>query len=144
MQNWLVRPWRQSFNFKGRATRREYWLFFVTLGIGYFGLIFLMTLLIGLLESVPVNVALAFAVTGYMLFALIAMLSLSVRRLHDQDKSGWFILLTFVPLIGILFWILIGFWPGTEGENDYGWNPRDGDRAGPGSRTDFRLTAGQA
>lgn len=48
---------------------------------------------------------------------------MGVRRLHDLDKSGWWMLLLCVPLVNILFYIYILFFKGTEGPSQYGEDP---------------------
>lgn len=48
---------------------------------------------------------------------------ITIRRLHDLDKSGWFILLAFVPIVNIAFLIYIWFFKGTDGYNRYGEDP---------------------
>lgn len=128
MTNWALRPWRRAFDFRGRATRREYWLFYVQLAVAWVTLSLLMAQLIGTFESVVVNVILSLALVGFMLFACIAILSASIRRLHDHDKTGWLFLLTLIPLVGWIFFLIMMLTPGTRGENDYGYDPRDGER----------------
>lgn len=58
-----------------------------------------------------------------VIVGLIISLASSIKRLHDLDKSGWFILLNFVPLVNI--WMLIWLWfiKGTSGKNNYGEDP---------------------
>ena len=126
---WLIAPWRRMFDFSGRATRREYWSF---IGTFYAGL-FLYLLLIG--AFVPVDAAgeaedtvsqLVGLVTMLIfLFAFIAGLSAAVRRVHDHDKTGWFILLGMIPAIGWIFFLIMMLTPGTDGPNSYGSDPRD-------------------
>ena len=47
-------------------------------------------------------------------------LAVSIRRLHDIDKSGWWVLLTPIPLIGLVFFVILGCLPGTKVENRFG------------------------
>ena len=62
--------------------------------------------------------------TGICSFiASIGGIMLSIRRLHDLNKSGWFMLLSLVPLVNVIFWLYILFAPGTTGWNDYGADP---------------------
>jgi len=61
----------------------------------------------------------------FFLAAIVPGLAVSVRRMHDQNKSGWYLLINFVPYIGGLIFLVLCFLPGTEGENDYGWDPRE-------------------
>lgn len=124
---WVIRPWRQAFDFSGRATRREYWLFQAQLLLLYFGLIVLMGWLIEALQSDAVTGGVAVATLLIMLFFIVASLALGVRRVHDHDKTGWLFLLSFVPLIGWIFLLIMTLTPGTKGENSYGYDPREGD-----------------
>lgn len=57
------------------------------------------------------------------IFGFVASIMMLARRLHDLDKSGWWMLLLFVPLVNILFYIYILFFKGTEGPNQYGDDP---------------------
>ncbi len=62
---------------------------------------------------------------GVSLFHILPSLSLTVRRLHDIDKDGWFLLFLLIPIVGpilLLIWMLT---PGTPGENRFGPQPAD-------------------
>lgn len=125
----LVRPWRQAFDFRGRATRREYWLFLVQLYLAFLLLVFAGAFLFelaapGLLEGGE-NPLPALLVGAAMLLMCVPYLAASVRRLHDHDKTGWLFLLSFIPLIGWIFFLIMMLTPGTQGENGYGPDPRD-------------------
>ncbi len=84
-------------------------------------------------ETIVRKAAEAHAIIFYTLVGLIFLLiiwpalAISVKRWHDRDKSGWWVLIGLVPLIGGL-WALIetGFLPGTEGDNQYGPDPLAG------------------
>lgn len=108
------------FDFKGRINRGKFWL-----GIGASWVIALV--IFGILGFVLFQVSAALGylawIAGYAGLVWIG-LALSVKRWHDRDKSGWWILIGFVPLIGGL-WALIetGFLEGTKGENQYGPDP---------------------
>ena len=54
---------------------------------------------------------------------VIADLMLDIRRLHDVNKSGWFILLTIIPAVTPFFYLYLFLMPGTDGNNQYGENP---------------------
>ncbi len=54
---------------------------------------------------------------------LIAALSLNIRRCHDRGRSGWFFILSMVPIVSIWYLIEVGFLPGTPGSNQYGEDP---------------------
>eukprot|EP01035_Chromulina_nebulosa_P037904 gene37904-51182_t len=131
--NPLVRPWRHLFDFRGRASRREYALFHA----GIVALYFLTTILTG------VGAALGFAFIGqpanageivaivilgegglFLLLFVIGHVSVSIRRLHDRNVSWTGYLFTLIPLVGLFYWVPLAFARGTDGENDYGHDPR--------------------
>lgn len=121
----ILRPWRHYADFDGRSSRTEYWLFFITL----YGAIIVLAMFAGLLDEASggsgVSVLFLILLGVGVLAALIPSWSVTIRRLHDQDKSGWMVLLTFIPFIGWIFGLIFAFTPGTEGENEYGPDPRD-------------------
>ena len=105
------------FNPTGRVSRGAYWLnAWVILPIAAFA-ISLILLSIGLSFNELANVALS-------LIILWSNLALSIKRLHDQDKSAWWILFALIPLLGfVVLFIILGFLPGTKGPNRYGPQP---------------------
>lgn len=107
-------------DFSGRARRREYWTFALVNC-----LIALLLLILGLAfgEDSPASNIL---VTIFYLIMLIPNLSVSVRRLHDIGKSGWWLFIGLVPLVGSLLLLVWSFMDSEEGENQYGENPKGG------------------
>ena len=128
MLYWVARPWRQAFNFGDRATRREYWFFMLQLYAGFLIAMFGIGMVLGLAYPAALDddspVVGVLTIVALLLF-LIPYLSASVRRLHDHDKSGWMFLLTFVPIAGWIFYLIMMLTPGTQGANGYGADPRD-------------------
>ena len=128
MGNVLTRPWRRCLDFKGRSTRREFWLFYLQS--------ILVIIAAGLLAEIAKALGASEAIIGFMtipfvlivLFMILAQLAAGVRRIHDHDKTGWFILLGMVPLVGWIFFLIMMLTPGTPGENSDGYDPREGDR----------------
>jgi uncharacterized membrane protein YhaH (DUF805 family) len=104
------------FNFKSRASRSEYWYFALFLLIAGLASFLIDFAILGPVEIGPVNVI-------FTLATMIPSLAVSVRRLHDIGRSGWFILLALIPLIGIL--VLIYWWcqPSEPQPNAYGPPP---------------------
>ena len=110
---------KKYFVFKGRASRSEYWYFQLFLNPIYFFLIL-----------TDENATMS---TGYTLFLLVAVIivflsiipaiSSAVRRFHDIDKSGWFVLITFIPFVGWILMIAMLAGKGTEGKNRFGDYP---------------------
>ena len=128
MLYWVINPWRSAFDFKGRATRREYWLFLIQLYAAFLLGTIAIGLAIGAAEESAGqagSVAGGFGVIGLACLAFLAYLSASVRRLHDHDKSGWFFLVTAFPFFGWIFFLIMMLTPGNPYENSYGPDPRE-------------------
>lgn len=103
--------------FSGRAGRREYWMFFLVYILIYFGLAILTAIMPNMLAQLLGLVTMVFA-----LGLLVPSIAVGVRRLHDSDRSGWWMLLLLVPLAGlyILYLMII---EGTNGSNRFGESP---------------------
>ncbi|MDJ1006542.1 MAG: DUF805 domain-containing protein [Paracoccaceae bacterium] len=109
------------FTLSGRASRSEYWYFFLFCFVGSF----LLGLVDGIVFGTSMN-GLAPISTIFSLLVVIPGIALGFRRLHDIDKSGWWLLLNFVPVIGWLVLIYFLVKKGTEGANSYGLDPLGG------------------
>lgn len=129
--NWMILPYKRYFDFSGRSRRLEYWMFTLFMWIV---IIALFAIGVSLGRSDPVAGAgddiggtgmAVFVVLGLFIAAsIIPGLAVQVRRFHDQDKSGWMVLLGLIPSVGgiiILFFMLL---EGTPGENYYGPDPK--------------------
>ena len=105
-------------NFEGRAPRSEYWwfaLFAVLLGI-------VTSIIDGILGTVTANgIGLISSIASLAL--IIPSIAVAVRRLHDTDRSGWFYLLNFIPIIGWIVLIVFFVQQGTNGCNRFGDDP---------------------
>ena len=101
-------------DFSGRARREEFWYFMI------FNLI--VSAVVGLVAAIPVANVVASIIS---LAILIPTIAVAVRRLHDANYSGWWLLLSFVPLIG--HFVLIIFWTqeGIPADNKWGANPKN-------------------
>lgn len=121
----MVELW---FSFRGRATRSDYWL-------RLFLPIMLISIVLGIVDGVlgMMNPASGMGLLSslFSLFTIWPWLAVSVKRLHDRDQSGWFLLLWFIPIIGwIYLFVVIGFLRGTVGENRFGPDPLGSDGIG--------------
>lgn len=114
------------FSFEGRINRAKFWL--VLLGIAVVEIIVLGATggSAYLTATDPTMVMQSMSSTGYIPFIIFIPLfwiglAVNVKRWHDRDKSGWWVLINLVPVIGGL-WSLIetGFLPGTRGSNRFG------------------------
>ena len=102
--------------FSGRSTRNEYWWFYlITTAV---------SLLLAIIDSV-FSIPFTLLSTIYFFVSLIPSLSIQVRRLHDVDKSGWYMLLNFVIIIGWIWLLILNILDSTPGANKYGPNPKE-------------------
>ncbi len=128
-QNYFVDTIKQRYaQFDGRASRSEYWFFQL------FTIVVLLVL--STISGVIGNFApkLALLPLGLMLIMGLAVmipgLALTVRRLHDSDKSGWLILVGFIPAVGWIISLVFMCLESTPGTNQYGPNPHETDVIG--------------
>ncbi|MBC8952167.1 DUF805 domain-containing protein [Xenorhabdus sp. PB62.4] len=113
--NWYLGVFTKYAIFSGRARRKEYWMFYL------FNMIAVLALCI--LGS-AIDEAIGLVLVGaYALFSLIPNISVTVRRLHDINRSGWWFLLIFVPLLNIVLFVFT-LLEGTQGDNEYGSDPK--------------------
>lgn len=116
--------WKQIlFSFEGRIPRRQYWAGFgIQMLFGAAGAIIFFTLLWRSTSSLAPLAYVLLAPLGIMLFWI--GLAVGIKRWHDRDKSGWWVLIGMIPYIGGI-WQLIecGCLRGSEGDNRYGGDP---------------------
>lgn len=117
-----LQPLRRFADFQGRARRLEFWLFLALIVTSAF----LIAFLAGAVNQVSSTggTLMSMIILLFWLVLLIPMLAVMVRRFHDQDRSGWFVLLNFVPGIGGLLVLIFMCLPGTAGDNQYGADPK--------------------
>ncbi|MBK1881473.1 DUF805 domain-containing protein [Luteolibacter pohnpeiensis] len=110
------------FSFTGRIPRRTFWLWKIVIT---FGMLISIGLLSPLFEHEGILQLVSGALTCILLFIGVwSGLSISVKRWHDQDKSGWWVLISLIPYLGSLIsLIFLGCIAGTPGPNNYGQNP---------------------
>ncbi|WP_293886933.1 MULTISPECIES: DUF805 domain-containing protein [unclassified Sphingobacterium] len=109
-------------NFEGRARRKEYWMFVLAV----FVLFFALGIVGGILSVVSDTLAsLFYGIMGLAYLALlIPAIAVTVRRLHDTNKSGWFILVSLIPFVGSLYLLYLEILEGDKGPNQYGPDPK--------------------
>ena len=127
---WYIKVMRDNYiNFKGRARRKEYWMFtlvYVIILMGctaldnMFGTVFMMDG--GALGEISMGYGWAYTICGLAHF--LPALSLVVRRLHDVGKSGWFYLIILIPLIGIIWLLVLCCTEGQKQDNKWGPDPK--------------------
>ena len=118
---WFSKTLTKNYaNFSGRARRQEYWIFVLFQTI----IFILMGVLSSYLED-DFEISWGFAVLGfYALATLVPWLSMNVRRLHDTGKSGGYLFINFIPLIGRIWYIVLMATNGDNGPNKYGADPK--------------------
>lgn len=132
--DWMLLPLRRYAKFTGRARPKEYWMFVLFL--------FLCFLLLSVVEGAlglsttnhwfqrgPWWASMGASTRGgpltglFTLAMLIPYLAVAVRRLHDSDRSGWWLLIAFFPIIGSIVLIIFFIMGGTRGPNRFGLDP---------------------
>jgi uncharacterized membrane protein YhaH (DUF805 family) len=114
VMNWYLSVLKNYAQFSGRARRTEYWMF----------------VLVNLIISVGITVVEAMIGSpGYIgilynLAVLIPSLAVGARRLHDTGRTGWWMLICLVPIIGIIVLFVFMAFDGDANENQYGINPK--------------------
>ncbi|MHC0446599.1 DUF805 domain-containing protein [Flavobacterium sp. 3-218] len=125
MIEWYKTAMFQNYaNFNGRARRSEYWYFRLATSLLMFAFIFLGLILSAVLGTeigLPIAVGLFFL---YLIASIIPSLAVTVRRMHDLGKSGWTILVSFIPLAGPIWMLVLLVTEGEHGENYYGLDPK--------------------
>ena len=118
--SWYLEALKKYAVFSGRARRMEYWYFVL------FNLIVAIVLaLIDTLLGTTTGVSSFGILSGlYSLAVLIPTLAVLVRRLHDIDRTGWWIFINLIPLIGTIVLLVFELTPGTPGSNSYGPDPK--------------------
>jgi len=116
--SWYLAVLRKYADFSGRARRKEYWMFALVN--------FIIGIVLGLISGMLSN---ALAATNllsllYALLVLIPSLAVGVRRLHDTGRSGWWLLIAVIPLIGAIVLLIFTVQDSEPGHNVYGPNPK--------------------
>ena len=117
--DWYVDVIKKYAVFDGRANLKEYW-FFVLFNV-------IITIVLGIIDRVigtfSAEAQVGLFGTVYGLAIMLPSVAVGVRRLHDTDRSGWWLLLVFIPCIGVVVLILFLAQEGTSGQNRYGARP---------------------
>ena len=119
--NWFMTVLRKYAVFEGRARRREYWffvLFYILISI----VLAVVDRMLGLYNETYGMGALG---ALFCLGVLIPSIAVGARRLHDTGRSGWWLLIAFIPLIGAIVLIVFFVLDSQPGANAYGPNPKE-------------------
>ncbi len=119
--SWFIMALKKYATFSGRARRKEYWFFVL-----FYVLISIVATLIDAMTG-SFDPAMGMGMLGLLvaLALLIPSLAVAVRRLHDTDRSGWWLLLCLIPLIGGIWLLVLLCLDSTPGDNRFGPNPKE-------------------
>ena len=111
--NWYLEVLKKYAVFSGRARRKEYW-YFVLFN-------FIIVIILSIIDQAINSAILS---TIYSLAVLIPGIAVTVRRLHDKNRTGWWILIGLIPIIGFIVLLIFMVQDSQKGENQYGPNPK--------------------
>ena len=120
---WYLKVIRDNYaNFQGRARRKEYWMF----SLFHIIILFCLAIIGGLFVDSYSNLGSVtlILVFIYILATIIPSLAVTVRRLHDINKSGWWYFVSWIPYIGGIWLLVLTVGEGTIGTNQYGPDPK--------------------
>jgi uncharacterized membrane protein YhaH (DUF805 family) len=112
--NYYIRAFKKYADFEGRDNRPQYWYFYLVNLIVYIVLGFINTAILASL---------------YALVVLIPSIAIGIRRLHDIGKSGWWLLISLIPIVGWIWIIVLLATKGEDKPNKYGSVPKGDDFA---------------
>jgi len=123
--DWMLMPYRRYVDFSGRSQRKEFWMFYLLVVIVYVVAAILMSMgaptvdpVTGVVSGGGAMATLGSAILGiFWLGTIVPYIAVAVRRMHDQDRSGWWIL---VPIANLIFLFI----DGTPGPNRFGPDPK--------------------
>ncbi|MBN1950759.1 MAG: DUF805 domain-containing protein [Bacteroidales bacterium] len=117
---WYLLGFKNFLNFRGRAVRKEFWMFMLV------NILLLIAALIIDNTYFPdlFKLPFAYCFPGYLAVILIPAFSVTIRRLHDVGNTGWILLLTLIPVIGVLWILSILVRDSNPKENIFGSNPK--------------------
>ncbi len=117
--NWYIAVLKKYAVFSGRARRKEYWMFVL------FNFIFGVVLtIIDRVAGLHIGTSLGVLSFIYGLALIIPGLAVIARRLHDTNRTGWWILIGLIPFVGAIILIVFAALDSQPGENQYGPNPK--------------------
>ena len=116
--NWYLEVLKKYAVFDGRARRSEYW-YFTLINIG---VVLVLAVLDAMIRKVT-GINIGILGTIYGLGVLLPAIGVSIRRLHDTNRSGWWLLLALVPLVGIVLLVFMAQ-DSEPAPNPYGQNPK--------------------
>ena len=123
--SWYLEVLKKYTVLDGRARRKEYWMFFlINLVIAV-----VLAIIDGLIGTFSTQAGVGLLEGLYSLAVLIPGIAVTVRRLHDTGRTGWWILISLIPFIGGIVLLIFMVLDSEPGANQYGANPKAGHSA---------------
>ncbi|WP_395304730.1 DUF805 domain-containing protein [Enterobacter sp. ECC-019] len=119
--DWYLKVLRNYIGFGGRARRKEYWMFVLVN--------FILIMVLGIVDKIlgwERAGGEGVLTTIYGLLVLLPSWAVLFRRLHDTDRSAWWLLLLLIPIVGWIVILIFNCQSGTPGENRFGPDPKAG------------------
>lgn len=118
--HWWITAMKKYATFSGRARRKEYWMF------ALFSFIFAIVALVcdSILGTESEDMGFGLIYGLFCLSIIVPSWAVTVRRLHDVGKSGWWVFISFIPFIGGIWLFVLTLTDSQTGENRYGANPK--------------------
>ena len=117
--DWYLNVLKNYFGFGGRARRKEYWMF-ILVNIIFTFVLSVLDRMFGWQRTGGEGIL----TTIYAILVFIPWWAVQFRRLHDTDRSAWWLLVLLIPIVGWLVIIIFNCQNGTPGENRFGENPK--------------------
>jgi len=110
---------KKYLDFSTRAQRKEFWFFVLF----YVGGVFILTVIDIAANTYDEESGIGLFSSIFLLLTFIPYLAVSVRRIHDTNRTGWWVLILIIPLIGAIWLIVLYCLRGNQGENKFGEDP---------------------
>jgi uncharacterized membrane protein YhaH (DUF805 family) len=121
---WFIDVVKKYAVFDGRARRKEYWMFVL-----FYAIIYIILGIIDGLIGTSANNSFGGLLAGlFGLAVLLPSIGVGIRRMHDTNRSGWWILISLIPCVGWIWFIVLAAQEGTVGDNQYGPDPKAAER----------------
>jgi uncharacterized membrane protein YhaH (DUF805 family) len=112
--SWFIEALKKYAVFSGRARRKEYWMYTLFVSI-----IYIVLAIVAVAAKQPLIAAV------FYLAIILPSLAVTVRRLHDTGRTGWWVLIGIVPLVGAVVMLVFLCSDSESGQNKYGPNPKE-------------------
>lgn len=116
---WFLTVMKKAFNFSDRSRRKEYWMFMLIAA-----LLSLVLTMVDAFAGLELAEDVGILSTLFSLLLIVPSLSVTFRRLHDTGKSGWWILISLIPIIGWIVLLVFTVQDSETGVNRFGTNPK--------------------